>query len=93
MPEDPGRRTRSSSMRLSGLGVELAATVAGFVLLGLWIDWHYKTRPWGVLICVGLGLVGGMYNFIRRALRISKEIEEAERAERAEREQRRDPGG
>ena len=73
MPENPGRRARGPSMRLAGLGVELAATVAGFVFLGLWIDWHYESRPWGILICMGLGLVGGMYNFIRRSLQAFKD--------------------
>jgi F0F1-type ATP synthase assembly protein I len=87
MPEEPGRRTRNPSMRLAGLGVELAATVGGFVVIGLWIDWHYDCRPWGILTCMALGLVGGMYNFIRQAVRFSKEADEADQADR-ERQQR-----
>ena len=55
--------------RLYSLGIELAAAVAGFTLLGYWIDRHYGSHPWGILICVALGLIGGMVNFLRSALR------------------------
>jgi F0F1-type ATP synthase assembly protein I len=62
-------------MRYAGLGFELAASIVGLTLLGLWIDYRYSTSPKGVLIGVGLGVVGGLYNFIRAALRLStKEI-------------------
>lgn len=54
--------------RLTGLGFELFGAVLGFSLLGFWIDWHFDTRPWGLLICVILGLVGGLYNLIRTSL-------------------------
>ena len=54
--------------RYSGLGMELAAAVAGFVLVGVWVDRHYETAPWGVVIGAVLGLLGGMYNLIRESL-------------------------
>lgn len=52
-----------------GLGIELAAAVLGFALLGYWIDRHFDSGPWGLLVAVLLGLVGGLYNFIREALK------------------------
>jgi ATP synthase protein I len=55
-------------LRFLGLGLEFAAAVAGMTLVGYWIDRHYGTGPWGLLIGAGLGLVGGMYNMIREAL-------------------------
>jgi len=55
------------------------------VAIGLWIDWHYRSGPWGLLVCLGLGLVGGMYNLIRQALRASREMEEKERGPRGPR--------
>ena len=58
--------------RLSGIGVEFAGAVGGFALLGYWIDGHWNTKPWGLLICVGLGLVGGTYNLIRESLAASR---------------------
>jgi F0F1-type ATP synthase assembly protein I len=59
--------------RLYSLGIELAAAVAGFSLLGYWIDRHYETDPWGILICFALGLIGGMYNFLRSAIQQYRE--------------------
>jgi ATP synthase protein I len=65
----PGRvQQLSKSARLASLGIELAASLGGFALLGYWIDRHYGTAPWGLLICALLGLVGGMYNLVRSAL-------------------------
>ena len=54
-------------LRLAGLGIELAASVVGLTLLGLWIDRRWQTAPWGVVICASIGFVGGMYNLIRSA--------------------------
>lgn len=55
------------------LGIELAAAVGGASLLGYWIDRHYKTDPWGLLVCFALGLIGGMYNFLRSSIRQYRE--------------------
>ncbi|NLX12358.1 MAG: AtpZ/AtpI family protein [Phycisphaerales bacterium] len=56
-------------MRLANVGVELAAAVIGLSLLGYWIDYQLKTGPWGLLICAILGIVGGLYNLVRKAVR------------------------
>jgi F0F1-type ATP synthase assembly protein I len=55
------------------MGLELAGAVVGFCLLGLWIDHRYDTGPYGTLICALLGVVGGMFNFIRQALQAVRE--------------------
>jgi ATP synthase protein I len=47
------------------MGAELTAALVGFTLLGFWIDRHFGTRPWGLLVCVLCGLVGGLYNTLR----------------------------
>ena len=59
---------RTSGLRLAGVGVEFAAAVAGLSLLGYWIDRHFGTGPWALLLGAGLGIVGGTYNLIRDAL-------------------------
>jgi F0F1-type ATP synthase assembly protein I len=71
-----GKIRRREWVRLSGIGVELTAAIAGFCLLGYWIDRHYKTAPWALLVCALLGLVGGMYNLIRESLRAAKRVGE-----------------
>jgi len=72
----PGKRTLrehgGDSAGAYGLGFELACAVAGFVLVGIWIDRHYSSGPWGTLICFFLGLIGGFYNLIRATSRLSK---------------------
>jgi F0F1-type ATP synthase assembly protein I len=60
-------------MRLTGIGVELAAAVIGFTLAGYWWDRHFHSSPWGLLIGIALGLIGGTYNLIRQSLVASRE--------------------
>jgi F0F1-type ATP synthase assembly protein I len=67
--------------RYAGMGVELAVAIVGFCLLGIWIDYRYKTKPWGLLICSFLGVVGGMYNLIRQALQAVRDQPVDEHAE------------
>ena len=59
--------------RYAGMGVELAGAIIGLTLLGLWIDHRFGTKPKGVMIGAAIGIVGGMYNFIRQALELGKQ--------------------
>ena len=69
---------------LAGMGIELAAAVGGLCLLGYWIDYHWKIeRQWGLMICAGLGVVGGMYNMIRQALKLSRSESDRDDRDRA----------
>jgi F0F1-type ATP synthase assembly protein I len=66
------RNDLSSSARLLGVGLELVASVAGLTVVGYWVDRHFGSQPWGVIIGLALGLIGGMYNLIRQSLLASK---------------------
>jgi len=70
MEED--RAAKGDWTKLSGLGIELAAAVAGFALVGYWWDRHFGTAPWGLVVASGLGIVGGLYNVVRKTLSVSK---------------------
>ena len=65
---DPDR----SWMMYIGLGTQLAATVVLMVLLGVWLDGKFNTRPVLTVIFSFLGVVSGMYNFIKTALKSDK---------------------
>ena len=71
MPQD--RKAGNEWMKLSGLGIELAAAVGGLTLAGYWWDRYFGTGPWGLLTGAILGLVGGMYNLIRQSLSATRE--------------------
>jgi F0F1-type ATP synthase assembly protein I len=55
-------------IRQAGAGVQLAASIAGLTGLGYWIDVHYGTKPWGLIVGLVLGFVGGFYNLVKESL-------------------------
>jgi len=69
--------------RLATVGMELAAAVGGGCLLGYWVDREFGTDPWGLVIGAVLGIVGGLYNLVRKAVRESLRISEAARGGRS----------
>ena len=59
-------------MRYAGMGLELGAAIIGLTLAGLWVDHEFDTGSIGVTVGASIGIVGGMYNFIRQALGMMK---------------------
>lgn len=92
MSEEPRQGDKSDPgwVQLTGIGFELAGAVAGFTLAGVWWDHHYGTGPWGVLIGAVLGLVGGMYNLIRKSLLASRETGDGAGIEKTEKTKKKD---
>lgn len=66
-------------MRLAGIGIELTAAVAGFGLVGYWLGGSFGNAKLGLLIGATLGVIGGLYNVVRTAWRLSKEGEPSHR--------------
>ncbi|HEY3241826.1 MAG TPA: AtpZ/AtpI family protein [Phycisphaerae bacterium] len=73
MAPEPPTDGKSDAWRFAGIGGELVAAIIGFSAIGWLIDWRYGTGPYGLLICALLGLIGGMYNFIRQSLKAVKQ--------------------
>jgi F0F1-type ATP synthase assembly protein I len=76
-------------IRLAGVGIELAAAVGGFALVGHLIDRWRGSHPKGLLIGAVLGLIGGLYNLIKASLAASAAAR-AEDRERAQEKEERD---
>lgn len=54
------------------LGIQLAATVVIFFLIGWWLDTRNDTSPTFKLIGLLIGSVGGMVKFLRSVSELSK---------------------
>ena len=61
-----------SKFRLAGMGLELAGAVIGGCAIGWYIDWKFGTR-YGLMTGALIGIVGGMYNLIKHALKTIKD--------------------
>jgi F0F1-type ATP synthase assembly protein I len=53
-------------------GLEIAVGAGLGYFAGQWIDRRYRTEPWGMVVCVMLGLAAGMYLLIKDAIRDEK---------------------
>ncbi len=84
-PRSKGPETEDerSVWKAGGLGLELTGSIVGMAAVGWGIDRWAGTSPVWLLILLGVGIVGGGYNFIRHALALSRESSEAYRRKRA----------
>lgn len=67
------RSRKSSPFRHVGLGLELAGAVCLMSLIGYGIDRWQDTAPWGLFIMASLGIIGGLYNLIKEAIRANRD--------------------
>ena len=61
---------------LTQLGVSVAAPLAGFSLLGLWLRSRFHLGLWVMLLCIALGLVGAVSG-LRSALRMMERMDDS----------------
>jgi ATP synthase protein I len=55
-----------------GLGLQLAITVTVMVFIGIWLDGVFETNPILTVVFSFLGVIAGMYTFIKSALKAGK---------------------
>lgn len=58
--------------RLAHMGLEFAGAVVVLAAVGWFIDRRAGTEPWGVIIGTVIGAAGGLYLFIKEALRLNR---------------------
>lgn len=70
VPPEPGGKHGSDKdlWHFLGMGSQLAGTVALFVLLGWWLDRKFGWTPWGLIVSASIGVVMGLYSFLKGAL-------------------------
>jgi F0F1-type ATP synthase assembly protein I len=83
--QSPEGEEERSLWRASGLGIELAGSIGGMAVVGWLIDRWVGTSPMWLLILLGVGTVGGTYNFVRQAMALNRKASEAYRQKRAAR--------
>ena len=73
MGDKPSKRG-PAWIRYAGMGVDFAAAVACFTVIGYFIDRHWQMYPKATLTGAVLGLIGGMYNLVKSALAAFKAV-------------------
>ena len=74
MNSDQGNRRLAPSVGpFLTLGLQLAITVVVLFFLGKWLDSRWGTSPWLMLVGLFLGIVGGLFKFVRTAMDMGKE--------------------
>jgi ATP synthase protein I len=72
-PQDDLRGQVLRSMALTmAIGVDLACVLLVCVLIGHYIDGRWGTSPWGLLLGIVLGLIGGAASAYRMIMRVFK---------------------
>jgi len=65
--------------KLSGMGFEFIAGVVGLGFVGWMVDRWRGSPPLWTLVGVGVGMIGGGYNFIKQAFQAEKMAQAAYR--------------
>jgi len=45
--------------------MQIVVTVLAFIYIGIVVDRHWPTRPWGLVGGAVLGIIVSLYNFIK----------------------------
>ncbi len=64
-----------------GLGLQLAATIVIFLLVGKWLDGEFNTSPVLMVVGVFIGAVAGLYSFLKTVISLNKKQMERRKAD------------
>lgn len=72
IPKNDFQKTIRDAAPYMGLGVQLAATMVIFVLIGDWIDEKNESEPLFLTIFALAGIAVGMYTLIKTVMELEK---------------------
>lgn len=75
--QPPGSPKSLSASDLGGLGIQFAASIVAFLLLGQWLDRKLGTGQWLTLAGVFVGGAGAFYNLYRKVTAAQRADDEA----------------
>lgn len=69
-----------SAMRAAGpyltLGIQLAVTIVLLFFIGRWLDERFGTSPWIMIAALFIGCAGGLIQFIRTVIALTRREDE-----------------
>ena len=70
-PENPeeGNRSVPTAWAYASEGTQIAVTLLLGIFVGYKVDGHFGSSPWGIVSGATLGIVIGLYGFLKRALK------------------------
>ena len=69
MPEE----NQSDWGKYLGYGMQMAVGAGLGALAGYWLDRKLGWTPWGMIVCIMLGVASGIYLLIKDALQMNKD--------------------
>ena len=60
---------------ITQLGISVAAPLAGFTLLGLWLKGRFALGIWVVLVCLALGVICAVQG-LRSSLKLMEKLDQ-----------------
>ena len=66
-------RAEHNPWQFAHIGLEFAGAAVVLALVGWWLDDKFDTAPWLAVIGASIGMIGGMYLFIKAALRANRD--------------------
>lgn len=83
--DEPRSASPASMYAYAGLGMELVGGIAGFLLLGYWLDRRLGGGSTWTTTGAIVGCVGGLYHLIRKAIAMQRAAERRARGNRTDR--------
>jgi F0F1-type ATP synthase assembly protein I len=66
MPDADWVRGQRKQVNAAGAGLQFGAAIVVFALAGNWADGRFGTKPWLLLVGVGLGFLGGTISLLKK---------------------------